>query len=196
MQTHDIRVKWAPGHTGIEGNEAADKLTDIGASQQCDAGLASEPTVSGICSIFRTLHREAQCSWWALCGTKLSAWYKKWGLDYRVKSLPELELLCSTLHCLLAICSAHGDFSWYHQKFHHEDAKLNCSCGCPKDPEHLICCCKTAKKFAWWPQKPRSCAPPTMSPEAFSYLSSLLDKPTDFASFLAITEFYSKICTR
>jgi len=36
----------------------------------------------------------------------------------------------------------------------------------------------------------------TTSIEAFSYLSSLLDKPEDFASFLASMEFYFKICTR
>ena len=112
MDTHDIRVRWAPGHTGIEGNEAADKLADLGAIQQCDTGLASKPTVSGIRSIFRTLRREAQCSWWAKCSTKLSAQYTKWKLDYWVKPLPELDLPRSTFHRLLAIRSTHGDFSW------------------------------------------------------------------------------------
>ena len=93
MQTHDVRVRWAPGHTGIEGNEAADKLADLGAMKEdWDTGLASEPTVSGIRSIFRALRRDVQCSWWAKCSTKLSTWYKRWGLDYRVKPLPELDL--------------------------------------------------------------------------------------------------------
>lgn len=33
MQTHyHIKIRWAPGHTGIEGNEAANKLADLGAS--------------------------------------------------------------------------------------------------------------------------------------------------------------------
>ena len=86
MQTHDVRVRWAPGHTGIEGNEAADKLADLGAmTEDWDTGLASEPTVSGIRSIFRNLRRDAQCSWWTERSTKLSRWYKKWGLDYQVK---------------------------------------------------------------------------------------------------------------
>ena len=31
MQTHDVKIRWAPGHTGIEGNEAADRLADLGA---------------------------------------------------------------------------------------------------------------------------------------------------------------------
>jgi len=196
MQTHNIKVKWAPGHTGIEGNEAADKLADLGASQQCDTGLASKPTMSGIRSIFRTLRREAQSSWWARCSTKLSPQYRKWDLDYRVTPPPELELPRSTLHRLLAIRSTHGDFSWYHRRFNHTEANLSCSCGKPKDPTHLVRCRKTAKRFARWPLKPYSRVPPTTPKEAHGYLRGLLAKPTDFANFLDVTEFYSKICPR
>ena len=155
IQTHDIRICWAPGHTGIKGNEAADKLADLGASQsQWDPSLTSEPTVSGICSIFRDLQRAAQSAWWAMCSTKLSIWYKKWGLDYKVKPLPELKLPHMTLHHFLAIHSSHRDFSWYHRKFTHDDAKLTCSCGHPKDPEHIVCCHKTARNYRTWPQPP------------------------------------------
>ena len=195
MQTHDVRVQWAPGHTGIEGNEAADKLADLGAMKEdWDTGLVSKPTVSGIRSIFRNLRRDAQCSWWTKCSTKLSVWYKKWGLDYQVKSLPELELPRATLHCLLAIRSSHGDFHWYHTKFQHTDANLFCSCGFCKTPVHLVCCRKTKTAFRYWPQRPF--APPTCLVEGFAYLTCLLAKPTDFAKLLGVTDFYSKICTR
>ena len=154
MQCFDIRIRWAPGYTGIEGNEAADELANLGAlKEEWDSGPASEPIVSGIRSIFRKQRREAQCSWWARHSTKLSAWYKKWGLDYTVKPLPELDLLRATLHRLLAIRTIYGDFSWYLTKYSHIDAKLTCSCGQPKTPEHLICCrkSKTPTLFKLWP---------------------------------------------
>jgi hypothetical protein len=76
MQTHNIRTKWAPGYTGIEGNKAADKLADISASQCGNIGLVSQPIVSGIRSIFSQRRKEVQSAWWALCSTKLSARYK------------------------------------------------------------------------------------------------------------------------
>jgi len=154
MQCFDIRIRWAPGYTGIEGNEAADELANLGAlKEEWDSGPASEPIVSGIRSIFRKQRREAQCSWWARHSTKLSAWYKKWGLDYTVKPLPELDLPRAILHRLLAIRTTHRDFSWYHTKYSHIDAKLTCSCGQPKTPEHLICCrkSKTPTLFKLWP---------------------------------------------
>jgi hypothetical protein len=187
-----VRIRWAPGHTGIEGNEAADKLADQGALQDWDAD--SKPTVSGIKSIFRDLRRQAQSSWWAKCHTKLSTQYKKWGLDYRVRPLPELDLKRSTLHRLLAIRTAHGDFCWYHQKFAHGDAKLTCSCGHLKDPEHLVRCRKVARTFSRWPQPPY--APPSDRREGLEYLQRLMAAPADFAKFLEVTEFYSRICTR
>jgi hypothetical protein len=109
MQAYDIKIRWAPGHTGFE-DEAADKLAGLGALQEWDAGLASKPTASGIRSVYRDLRRGAQCAWWAKCSVKLSARYKKLEIDLRVKLLPELELPRPTLHHLLAIRSAHGDF--------------------------------------------------------------------------------------
>ena len=78
MQTHDIRIRWALGHMGIKGNKAADKLADLGAAtDKWDAAIASEPTVSGIRSIFRSLRKGAQVQWWAARATKLSTWYRK-----------------------------------------------------------------------------------------------------------------------
>ena len=156
--------------------------------------MASEPTISGIRSVFRTLRKGAQSQWWAAKAAKLSTWYKKWGLSYEVKPLPELDLPRSTLHYLLALRTSHGDFSWYHRKFLHADATLTCSCGQPKTPEHITLCRKTRTAFRFWPQKPLT--PPTNQGEGINYLKCLIAKPSDFARFLGVTEFYSTICTR
>jgi ribonuclease HI len=32
METHDVSIRWALGHSDIEGNEAVDKLADLEAS--------------------------------------------------------------------------------------------------------------------------------------------------------------------
>jgi hypothetical protein len=120
----------------------------------------------------------------------------KWNLTYEVKPLPELDLPRATLHRLLAIRLSHGDFSWYHRKFAHEDAKLLCSCGRPKTPEHIVRCRKTttAAKFQHWPQRPS--VPSDNNAHGLGYLANVMAKPADFAALLKVTEFYSKIYTR
>jgi len=155
METHNIMTKWTPGHMGIEGNEIADRFADKGALRpQWDAGLPSQPTVSSIRSIFRQFRKEARIDWWVRRNTKLSKWYKRWGLTYEVKSLKELELPRNTLHRLLAIRFSHGDFTWYHRKFAHVDANLQCTCGRSKSLLHIVHCCKTVRQFDKWPKKP------------------------------------------
>ncbi len=108
MQTHNIGIKWAPGHTGIEGNEAAHKLANLGASQHCATGATAQPTISGIRSICRGLRRDAQSSSWAKCSIKLSPQYRRWDLDYKVKPLPELNFSRLVLHQFLALRPTHG----------------------------------------------------------------------------------------
>jgi len=195
METHNVMTRWTPGHMGIEGNEVADRLADKGALRpQWDAGLPSQPTVSGIRSIFRQFRKEARIDWWARRNTKLSKWYKRWGLTYEVKPLKELELPRNTLHRLLAIRSSHGDFTWYHRKFAHADANLQCTCGRSKSPLHIVHCRKTVRQFDKWPKKPL--LPPTTQAESIAYINELAVKPKDFTDFLELTKFYTEICPR
>lgn len=157
IQVFDISICRSPGHTGIERNEAADRLADLGTAASCDLGMTSEPTVSGIRSLFYDLQKEAQLSWWAQSSIKLSNGYKKWNLEYRVTPLPELDLFRATLHWFLSIRLSHRDFSWYHTKYAHEDTKLLCSCGHKKTPEHIVHCRKTttASQFCKYHPQPR-----------------------------------------
>jgi ribonuclease HI len=194
MDRHDICLKWAPGHMGIEGNEAADTLANRGAlCEPPTEGPESCPTISGIRTLFRKLRDDARAEWWAKASTALSRWYRQWDRHhvYEVKPLPELDLHRPVLHRWLALRSSHGDFHWYHRRFHHEDAKLTCSCGRNKSPEHLALCPKAQRSLRQWPRRPSSLSG---KQEAIKYLQSLNAK--EFAELLNITQFYSKICTR
>ncbi|KAG0154530.1 hypothetical protein PDIDSM_98 [Penicillium digitatum] len=167
-------------------------ITGEGALRGSAIGMEAEPTISGIRSIFRELRNEARLRWWDTVSQKLSQWYRRWSDTYEIDSLPELELRRPALHRWLALRSSHGDFDWYHRKFNHEDAKLDCSCGRRKSPEHLALCHKTQRSFRHWPKRPPT--PPTDRTEAVAYLRSL--DPKQFVELLELTSFYSRVCTR
>jgi hypothetical protein len=177
---------------GIVGNEVADQLANEGTREPLGTGLASEPTISGIRSLCRDMRNKAQLSWWGTASQRLSRWYKKGEMDYEVRPLPELELRRPVLHRWLAIRSSHEDFSAYHTRLQHDDAKLVCSCGSNKTPEHLVLCRKSKRRFHRWPDRPL--LPPSNRHEAVGYIRSL--SPKSFAELLQVTEFYSKVCTR
>ncbi|KAJ5283005.1 hypothetical protein N7497_001832 [Penicillium chrysogenum] len=91
--------KSSPGHTGIEGNEAADILADHGALHGLQgSGPQALPTISGIRSVYRDLRNEARHEWWQKVSPKLSTWYQRWQGVYEIKDLPELDLRRPTLH--------------------------------------------------------------------------------------------------
>jgi hypothetical protein len=52
METHDVSIKWAPRHTDIEGNKAADRLANLEACYLLHpTGKADTLTLLGIKSI-------------------------------------------------------------------------------------------------------------------------------------------------
>jgi hypothetical protein len=156
-----VNVRWVPGHQGISGNEEADALAK--ASQHGHGRGPSPrgtrrkwprpqvcPTASkqalqqrqqargSDCGRLRRIIREKAAaafkSWWE---SAAPARYKELGIQLASGCPPELELTRATLHRLLAARSRHGDFAEYHERFEHEDAVLECSCGKRKAPEHL-----------------------------------------------------------
>ena len=182
----DIRTKWAPGHTRIQGNEEADHLANLEAKDPHQPyGPAADPTVSGLRTDAKALQRHAERSWWRRRSNKLSGWYKQWELQYKTTPPAELSLHRPILAKLLATRTKHGDYAWYHKKFKHEDASLTCACGRDKSPEHIVHCRRSRRLFLQWPLRPL--CPPDNSRDGLKYLRELLDSPEDFADFVRLT---------
>ena len=192
--THDVRVKWCPGHCNITGNELADKLAKTGARRK-DVDKDCTPTAYGVKSLARKITCELRKTWWSRASLDLSERYRSWDLTYHIRCPKELDVLTRpALHRYLAIRTGHGDFAWYHRRFGHPDANLKCSCGRDKDPEHLVRCGKTLATFDRWPCRP--IRRPRSEKEARLYLETLMSNPLAFQEFLGTTGFYNSICPR
>lgn len=187
-----MSVKWCPGHCNIEGNELADSLAKAGFKMR-DVDDDCTPTAYGIKAIGRRITKSSRQQWWSRAKELLSARYREWDLGYDLRCPAELaELPRRTLHRFLAIGTGHGDFTWYHEKFRHEDAKLECSCGQAKTPDHLVHCRKALGSFTRWPRRPNR-RPGRQ--ERAQYLEELMKDPKAFKEFIRVTKFFSKICT-
>ncbi|KAJ6103491.1 hypothetical protein N7486_005918 [Penicillium sp. IBT 16267x] len=127
-------------------------------------------------SIYRDLRDAAQLAWWNQASPSLSRWYTDRGGEYKVRPLPELGLRRPVLHRWLAMRSSYGDFDWYHRRFQHDDAKLDCPCGNKKTPEHIALCPRAQVTIRHWPRGPRALS---SRHEAIEYLRLL--EPGEFA---------------
>ncbi|ESZ92982.1 hypothetical protein SBOR_6648 [Sclerotinia borealis F-4128] len=189
IETRDINIRWSSGYIGIEGNEQADRLADLGAkSGRVSEDNCAHPTISDIGSIACLSKRNTTYNWWCIAKNSLSATYSKWELEYSIKEPPELTLPRGIFHRLLAMCIGHGDFSFYHCRFQYTDAELNCIYGYNKTPDHIFFCDYSVRKFRKWPN--RAPFPPANKQQGMDYIKSLFGKPKDFADFLKQTRCF------
>jgi ribonuclease HI len=150
-ETHlaEVDIRWAPGHTGIIGNEMADLLAKRGA--QSAPPTRHPPTRSYVKRQLGIQNRADYEGWWY---RNQPPKYARWGLSTSLKQTPELATLSRIeLHHLLAARSGHGDFASYHERFKHEDAVLECTCGKRKTPTHIFSCQKARRRKRWIPPR-------------------------------------------
>ncbi|OAQ57666.1 endonuclease/reverse transcriptase [Purpureocillium lilacinum] len=138
----NVHVRWIPGHTNIPGNEEADGLAKAGCLQPEPPGAM--PSLAHLRRLARQQSRDAFKAWWS---TEAPESYKPLNLEATTSCPPELALPRATLHTLLAARSRHGDFADYHERFNHDDARLDCSCGRRKAPEHPFYCRKVPPRL-------------------------------------------------
>ncbi|KAH7464323.1 hypothetical protein FOMA001_g17574 [Fusarium oxysporum f. sp. matthiolae] len=143
----------------------------------------AQPTLAYLRRIARQKPKEAFQAWWS---TSAPEQYKRLNLKATTGCSPELSLPRAALHHLLAARSLHGDFAAYHERFNHDDARLLCSCGRRKAPDHIFYCRKVP---------PRHRMRLTPSPNAAANLAV----GKDFTKFIDLSKnsaFFGKICPR
>lgn len=118
----DVQIRWIPGHADLPGNEEADGLAKAGCLQPEPPGAM--PSLAHLRRLAREQPRDAFKAWWS---TEAPESYRPLDLEATTNCPPELTLPRATLHSLLAARSHHGDFAQYHERFNHEDARLDCS---------------------------------------------------------------------
>jgi ribonuclease HI len=145
-------VVWVPGHAGIGGNERADM--EAGAASAMPLSEHPSParmSLAGGLRWTRNALAHAYHDWWR-------------AQPPRQPQLPPpdpapppiLDLRRPILARLLAARSGHGDFSSYHQRFNHADARLLCRCGEPTAPAHFLDCPRTRRgDLLLWDSKGR-----------------------------------------
>jgi hypothetical protein len=112
--------------------------------------------------------------------------YEPLGLKAEARYPKELALPRTTLHHLLAARTHHGDFTAYHQRFNHEDAQLECSCGRDKNPHHIFYCRKVNRGKR---------IPLQRDPTTTIYRLLGADFHT-FVDAVARTDFFKTVCPR
>ena len=121
----------------VLGNEEADKAAKEGAALPLPANTVC--TLASLKRIARTNARIAASQLWS---TTAPANYNELLVRYST-NIDELCLNRAVLERILTARSQHSNFAAYHERFNHDNATLNCSCGRPKSPLHFYFCKKS-----------------------------------------------------
>lgn len=84
-----------------------------------------------------TLRTQIRDIWWK---TNIPASYAQLEIKHAPLFPKELLLSRKALGIILAARTGHGDFTAYHTRFNHAEARLTCLCGSPKTPTHFLFC--------------------------------------------------------
>ncbi|CCE27268.1 uncharacterized protein CPUR_00740 [Claviceps purpurea 20.1] len=179
---NNVRVRWAPGHTGVQGNEEADEMAKRGAART--EVSTNPPTLAWVERRAREITAGVYDQW---AVDNLPSLYQMSGLEVTLGAPSELSVPRPSLRHLIAARTGHGDFDLYHERLDHDDAFLLCTCGRRKHQLHIFYCRNI---------------PPTLrlhlGPDAGAAIARAIG-PRGYKKFIELVEqtsFFETICSR
>lgn len=141
LQAGRIAATWIPSHSGIRGNELADRLAKRGAQEALLNQSNEDISHAAVKQLLKEKKAEIEKDWWL---RHCPETYRTLRIELQPPGqFPnELRLPRRALGLLLAARTGHGDFAEYHNRFHHENS-TDCSCGRAKTKIHFYFCKET-----------------------------------------------------